>query len=69
MNMTAAFLMAKKEAVEPVVGNQYRIVFNKRPSGFVNGSIYTILSIENGYVKLKGYKLTFLLSSVNFYEL
>ena len=69
MNMTATFLVAKKEPVKAEIGNSYRVVFNKRPNGFLNGAIYEVISLHDGYVKFKGYKLTFLETSVKLYNI
>lgn len=69
MNMTSSFLKAKKETVKPEINTKYRIVFINRPYGFIDGAIYEVIGLFDGYVKLKGYKLTFLEKTLNFYPI
>ena len=69
MNMTASFLVANKEPVTPEIGKSYRVVFNKRHNFFVSGAIYEVIALYDGYVKFKGYKLTFLETSIKLYNI
>ncbi len=65
--MTSTYLTETQAETQAEVNTSYRIVFDKRPNGFINGAIYTVIDLYNGYVKLKGYKLTFLQKSLKFY--
>lgn len=67
--MTPTYLTETQTEVKAGVNTSYRIVFNNRPNGFTNGGIYTVIELYNGYVKLKGYKLPFLETSLKFYPI